>query len=267
MKRINELNQEDAKILLQSQALSSALWLTSADNAHQVSIRLPDPAFADSKNWPSYMKKEEGSTKKTNDSIEFIKKIEPPVISEIKPLETLPHAEIKTEKVDSIYQEIKAATVLENPKSEPKQSIPKSKPNPKIEIEKKSSLPSAESPVIEQKLPTENQNPPQTRRISKNLDFYEWLEELHSGPKSPKKQKLPVEAKLPLKTKSDPIWDTQKAIETSLTLKEEVISETLAKLLAKQGHKQEAIGMYEKLMLKFPEKGSTFASAIEKLKT
>ena len=86
MKRIHELNPEDAKILLQSQALSSALWLASVENSEQVAIRLPDPAYVDSKNWPSYMKKEEDTTIRTNDSIDFIKKIE--TIAGMKPIFT-----------------------------------------------------------------------------------------------------------------------------------------------------------------------------------
>ena len=47
---------------------------------------------------------------------------------------------------------------------------------------------------------------------------------------------------------------------------EEIISETLAKLYLKQGHKEKGIRMYEKLILKFPEKSVYFASEIEKLK-
>jgi hypothetical protein len=47
---------------------------------------------------------------------------------------------------------------------------------------------------------------------------------------------------------------------------EEIVSETLAKLYLKQGHKEKGIRMYEKLILKFPEKSVYFASEIEKLK-
>ncbi len=47
---------------------------------------------------------------------------------------------------------------------------------------------------------------------------------------------------------------------------EEAISEPLAKVLASQGHKDQAIAMYEKLSLKNPEKRAYFADEIEKLK-
>lgn len=45
-----------------------------------------------------------------------------------------------------------------------------------------------------------------------------------------------------------------------------ISSETLARLLTEQGHKAEAISMYEKLSLRFPEKKDTFALLIQKLK-
>ena len=45
-----------------------------------------------------------------------------------------------------------------------------------------------------------------------------------------------------------------------------IISEPLANLLAKQGHNEEAIKMYEQLSLIFPEKSAFFAAKIEKLK-
>jgi tetratricopeptide (TPR) repeat protein len=49
-------------------------------------------------------------------------------------------------------------------------------------------------------------------------------------------------------------------------LPEDLVSENLAALLAKQGKKQKAIATYEKLILKFPEKRTYFAALIEDLK-
>jgi len=48
---------------------------------------------------------------------------------------------------------------------------------------------------------------------------------------------------------------------------QDVISTSLAELLISQGHIEEAIFMYEKLRLKYPEKSHYFAAQIEKLKT
>jgi hypothetical protein len=47
---------------------------------------------------------------------------------------------------------------------------------------------------------------------------------------------------------------------------EDILSETLARLVAAQGKKDRAIKIYQKLMLKYPQKSSYFASQIEKLR-
>ena len=51
----------------------------------------------------------------------------------------------------------------------------------------------------------------------------------------------------------------------SLVQDDELVSETLADLLAWQGNKAKAIEMYRKLILQFPEKSSYFATKIEKI--
>lgn len=53
--------------------------------------------------------------------------------------------------------------------------------------------------------------------------------------------------------------------ERSLRENEEIVSETLAKILVIQGKKDKAAHMYRQLMLKFPKKSSFFAAEIEKI--
>lgn len=66
---------------------------------------------------------------------------------------------------------------------------------------------------------------------------------------------------------SKPKKDTEKSgAEKSLEKSEDIFSEHLAELLAKQGHNKRAIQMFEKLILAFPEKSTYFAEKIEKLK-
>ncbi len=52
----------------------------------------------------------------------------------------------------------------------------------------------------------------------------------------------------------------------SIEEQQEVASETLALILARQGHREKAIRMYEQLILKIPEKSAYFAAQIQKLK-
>ncbi|MBL7807538.1 MAG: hypothetical protein JNN28_06985 [Saprospiraceae bacterium] len=58
----------------------------------------------------------------------------------------------------------------------------------------------------------------------------------------------------------------QQLAEKSVTENQDVVSETLAKLYAKQGYRDKAVQMYARLALLFPEKSPYFAAEIDKLK-
>ncbi len=60
--------------------------------------------------------------------------------------------------------------------------------------------------------------------------------------------------------------DLRDMAERSVEEKEEVASETLAELLARQGHIAKAVEMYNRLCLLFPEKSAYFAARIQNLK-
>lgn len=63
-----------------------------------------------------------------------------------------------------------------------------------------------------------------------------------------------------------PEEEAQQVARQSVQEDAEIVSETLAMVLEKQGHYQKAIAMYEKLVLQNPEKSSFFAAKIENLK-
>jgi len=56
------------------------------------------------------------------------------------------------------------------------------------------------------------------------------------------------------------------ASKSRISLKHDIFSETLADLLASQGHTKKAIQMYQRLSLIYPEKSRLFAAKIEELK-
>lgn len=79
--------------------------------------------------------------------------------------------------------------------------------------------------------------------------------------KSLKKQGKEIKSKK--KTKPDAL---QEKIDQSLVRKPEIISSTLAKIMAKQGHIQEAINIYAALIVANPEKKDKFKKKMKKLK-
>lgn len=108
------------------------------------------------------------------------------------------------------------------------------------------------------------------------MSFSEWLKHISSHNKKAREEEADKKA---LKT----MWQQQKlaaAIEeesdeipeqvfemavNSISRKDELVSESLAEVYAKQGKKEKAIDMYHKLSLLNPEKNTYFAAKIENL--
>lgn len=79
-----------------------------------------------------------------------------------------------------------------------------------------------------------------------------------------------LEIKKSAKSRSDPKQNKNsisEILERSVTDTDEVTSETLAFILARQGQTDRAIKMYERLILLFPKKSAYFAAQIKKLKS
>ena len=66
--------------------------------------------------------------------------------------------------------------------------------------------------------------------------------------------------------KKDSKMTVEEQVESSLRESTPIISETMAKVYAQQGHYNKAIKIYKQLSLKYPEKKLTFADKILELK-
>jgi hypothetical protein len=89
----------------------------------------------------------------------------------------------------------------------------------------------------------------------------------------PAQVQMPDIQKVELDEEGEPVREAPKTLgiaqvlaEKSVAENKDVISETLAKLYAKQGYREKAIAMYDRLGLAFPEKSAYFAAEIDKLK-
>ncbi len=69
------------------------------------------------------------------------------------------------------------------------------------------------------------------------------------------------------KTKENPsFFSSTETAKKSLTENDDFITETLANIYKEQGHYDKAVHAFEKLILKFPEKNTLFATEIEDIK-
>ena len=87
-----------------------------------------------------------------------------------------------------------------------------------------------------------------------------WRDEQHTISSSKKVRKKKKRKK---KKKKNPLHQIAKG---SLSLNDDIFSETLADLLQSQGHDKRAQYMYEQLRLKYPEKSAYFAAKIDQIK-
>lgn len=137
-----------------------------------------------------------------------------------------------------------------------------------VKIEETSNTPKIEQKITTQESPIskpEIKHDPIHKKensvYQEKTGFQLWLQNLAQEPKEmseeskkPKLSQSQIKAQKLIKTELEEIKDLSPA------------SDTLASLLVSQGYYKEAIAMYEKLSIQFPEKKATFAALIGKLK-
>lgn len=75
-----------------------------------------------------------------------------------------------------------------------------------------------------------------------------------------------IEKKPTITKNSKPVNEKEDLSKQSAQMREDVVSESLAKIFANQGKTEKAIEIYKKLIWKLPQKKALFAAQIEKLK-
>ncbi|NVK85312.1 MAG: hypothetical protein HWE21_13390 [Cytophagia bacterium] len=204
-----------------------------------------------------------------------VETVAPPKVEEPKKVET-PAA---TDTQKEVKQAEKAKAPKES-KAETKVKLEEKKPEGKKEAKgTKQSVPKTEvtkTPVIDNDLAEIEAT---KRRIEALLSGQLVESEIEKKPKKPisekKKNQIEIIEKF---IKNEPQMDRERMAEAegkvdiedladkSLLKEEDFETETLAKLMAKQGKVKKAEDIYKKLSLKFPEKSAYFATQIEKLK-
>ncbi|MEO6759575.1 MAG: hypothetical protein ABIO24_08985 [Saprospiraceae bacterium] len=107
--------------------------------------------------------------------------------------------------------------------------------------------------------------PPEPVPAAPTQPFASWMDQFQLPTLEPRPVRPAPPAPVP---KPEPAPKTSIAhvlAEKSVSANKDVLSETLAKLYAQQGHREKAINMYQRLSLAFPEKSTYFAAEIEKL--
>jgi hypothetical protein len=189
----------------------------------------------------------------------------PEEVLELKPIET-----VKRE-LEALAPVVRSENVVTAPIAT--EATPPPVPVPKLVEE-----PPAAIPEVEVEIPE-----PPAPEIPAAQSFADWMSVFQPPVLEAPSPKPTVPIKAP--TAIEPVLDAdaledernlkenarqpgiaQQYAERSVAENQDVISETLAKLYAKQGYRDKSAQMYARLALLFPEKSAYFAAEIDKLK-
>jgi hypothetical protein len=151
-----------------------------------------------------------------------------------------------------------------------------------VQDELPAELPASVEPVIEETAPIIDQVPlPETIQLEvESSDFAGWLKQLDATKVEVISNKEPqIEPALPeqlierfiqeeprIKPTKTSFYNPVNMAKKSVQESDDFVTETLARIYAKQGNYPKAIRTYQKLSLKYPEKSTYFAALIEELK-
>ena len=172
-------------------------------------------------------------------------------ILELKPLDVVQR------ELEALAPQPRVEKTEKNAVLEPPSSVFEEKPVEVVALD--FSQPTEKSPV---EIPDNQEQPV----IKLAQPFAVWISRFHPPVLTPTKN---ADAEVPPPKEEEtpsPTLSAQALAERSVAENKDVISETLARLLAKQGYRDKAINMYERLRLAFPDKSAYFAAEIEKLK-
>lgn len=198
-----------------------------------------------------------------------VETVAPPKVDEPKKAET--EKEVKQEKQAESSKEVKTEpkVKLEEKKVEDKKEVKEAPTQKEVKADKPVVIDNDLAEIEATK-----------RRIEALLSGQLPDSELEKKPKKPLSEKKKNQIEIIEKfIKNEPQLDRERMAEAegkvdiedladkSLLKEEDFETETLAKLMAKQGKVKKAENIYKKLSLKFPEKSAYFATQIEKLKS
>lgn len=166
----------------------------------------------------------------TIDSIDYAEE----VIHDLKRLNELKH---NFETLAANFGNATPETAVEKPKRKPP-----GRPKKNIEV--------SSDPLIEDIKTTKKKIDPESPKTKEQITIIDEF----------------IKAQPTIKPKADPVPQNDLSEIKSGEFADNIISETLAEILTRQGKKEKAIEVYKKLIWKFPQKKVYFAAQIEELK-